>query len=113
MRFLLACYNIGSMINEFDIAEMRTRLADELDRQRRSRDSVCLAAGLSAGYLTNILTRGQVPTVSKLSAICSELGVSIAYIMYGYDISPDSLEVLELLQQQPEKQDAILKLLRG
>lgn len=99
-------------MSKFDIEAMRSRIEQELDRQRRSRTEVSLASGNSKGYLTNILSRGQVPTVDRLQAICDALGVSMAYIMYGVDIPPDSNEVFDLMKRDPEKFRALVALLR-
>ncbi|GAA4218550.1 transcriptional regulator with XRE-family HTH domain [Sagittula marina] len=100
------------MGQQFDIEKMRERLDVEIRRQRRSRTEVSLASGQSKGYLTNVLTRGQIPTVDRLDAICRELGLSLPYVMYGTQIPADAEEIFELMQENPERFRALLTLLK-
>lgn len=95
----------------FDPEAMRQRIRDELKRQRRSQADVVEKAELGQGYLTNILKRGQMPSVDKLHRLCDELGVSVAWIMYGLDVPPDFDRIFDLMQKDPKKFYAMLALL--
>ncbi|MFV1591176.1 helix-turn-helix transcriptional regulator [Phaeobacter sp. JH20_36] len=95
----------------FDPEAMRQRIKDELKRQRRSQSDVVEKAGLGHGYLTNVLSRGQMPSVDKLHALCDELGVSVAWIMYGVEMPQDFDRVFDLMQKDPKRFYAMLALL--
>ncbi len=99
-------------MSTFDLAKMRQRLDDEIKKQHRSRSDVARSAGFPVGYLTNVLTREQVPTVDRLHQICEALGVSMSYIMYGVDIPAEADEVFDLMRNDPEKFRALLTLLK-
>jgi len=96
---------------QFDPEAMRQRILDELQKQRRSQADVVDKAKLGHGYLTNILKRGQMPSVDKLHALCDELGVSVAWIMYGVEVPPDFDRVLDLMNRDPKRFHALLALL--
>lgn len=98
-------------VKPLDMAAVRQRLDEEVTRQRRSRKEVSTAAGLSEGYLHNILTREQIPTVDKLDAICRSLGVSLPWIMYGVELPADYAEIFQLLEKNPKKFYALLALI--
>lgn len=95
----------------FNPDAMRQRIKDELTRQRRSQADVAERAGLGHGYLTNVLTRGQMPSVDKLHALCNELDVSVAWVMYGVEMPADFDRVFGLMQRDPKKFYALLALL--
>lgn len=95
----------------FDPEAMRQRIEDELKRQRRSQADVVEKAGLGHGYLTNVLNRGQMPAVDKLHALCKELDVSVAWIMYGVHVPADFERVFELMNKDPKKFYALLSLI--
>lgn len=99
------------MKSNFDPAKMRERIREELKRQRRSQSEVVEAAGLGHGYLTNLLAREQMPSVDKLDALCAELGVSIAWVMYGTNVPPDLDRVIKVMSKDPKKFYALLDLL--
>lgn len=91
----------------------RDRLRNEIKRSGRSQSDIALAVGLSRGYFSNILREDKDPTIGNLTKICSELGISLPKIMYGYDISPEIEEVLTLMQDNPEMVNGILAILRS
>lgn len=75
--------------------------------------AVSIAAGNGPGYVHSILTEGKDPSVSNLIAICEVLGVSLSKILYGFDISPETEEILARLEGDPSARPALLALLRG
>lgn len=96
---------------EFNADDMRKRLSAEIKRQKRTQAEVASSANLGHGYLTNILTRGQMPSVDKLDALCKTLGVSIAWAMYGTEIPADFEKITEAMARNPKKFYALLSLL--
>lgn len=77
----------------------------------RSLREISLAAGVSHGYLHGIIRDGKEPTLDRFIKICRALRVSSAYILLGADISPDTEEIIQALEDSPEKRAAILSLL--
>ena len=73
---------------------------------------VSIAADLNPGYLHSVIGKDQKePTVTRLARVCKVLDVSLAYVMYGVDISPETEELLHIIESRPEKRDQLLKLL--
>lgn len=97
-------------MEEFDLDMMRNRLAEEISRQHRSMAEVSAAAGLSKGYIRNVIKRDQVPTIDKLHIICRELKVPLMWIVYGVNIPPEARAVCDLLERDPKRVHALLVL---
>jgi len=96
------------------INKWRQRLANSLEKNGKSKRSVSLAAGMGAGYLHSILVEEKDPTIESLVKICKEIQVSIAYIIYGYNVTPIQEEFLRLFElASPADRQAILTLLRS
>ena len=95
----------------FDPDAMRERIREEIKRQRRTQSDVAEAAGLGHGYLTNLLSRDQMPSVEKLHALCVELGVSIVWVMYGTNDTLDFERIIKIMGKDPRKLYALLTLL--
>jgi transcriptional regulator with XRE-family HTH domain len=91
----------------------RARLQGILDRDGRSMRDVSLSAGLSAGYLHGILKGGKDSTIDRIAAIADALNVSLAYILIGLEVSPETEKLISLLQSDPASRDAVLQLLRA
>ncbi|MGY6704918.1 helix-turn-helix domain-containing protein [Roseinatronobacter sp.] len=91
----------------------RDRLQDQLRRDGRSMREVSLAAELSAGYLHGILKDGKDPTIDRLAAIAKAMNVSLAFILVGLDVTPETEQVVQALQRDPDRRDAILRLLKS
>ena len=79
----------------FNVDDMRKRLDETIQSQRRNMAEVSIAAGLSKSYLHSIIQREQVPSVEKLERICKELGVSMLWVMYGLEVPDGAEEVFE------------------
>ena len=95
-----------------DTEAWRSRLRETLIMKNLSKREVSLAAGAGAGYLHGILDEGKDPTIHKLAAVCSAIPVSLTYILYGFEISPEDEAILSAMHNAPEKRDAVLTLLR-
>lgn len=96
----------------FDLDSMRERLEGEISRQRRSMSEVSTSAGLSPSYVRNIIKRGQIPTVDRLHAVCTELKISVPWVLYGIDLPPETSEIFDLLENDPKRFYALLELAR-
>lgn len=94
-----------------DTITWRTRLEAALKERGLSKRAVSLESGNGPGYVHSILTEGKEPTVEKLSSVCRAAGVTLPYILYGYDISREDEAIIEALHESPEKRDAVLTLL--
>lgn len=112
-------YKGRALVSEIaDIARMkqeswRSRLAAAIEASGKSRRSISLAAGMAPGYLHSILVEGKDPTISNLLKVCEETGVSMSYILYGYEISGEVEEILDLLQSSsPRAREGLLQILR-
>lgn len=92
----------------------RQRLITSIDNAGRSMRSISLDAGMSHGYLRSILYQGKDPTIESLARICRELDISLAKIIYGYDLTTEEEEFIDLFSKtSPDDRRAILTLLRS
>jgi transcriptional regulator with XRE-family HTH domain len=92
----------------------QSRLKAEIKAQKKSQREVSLAAGLGPGVVNSWLNdnEGKDPMMDSLLKVCAVLNVSLPRILYGYEISGDTEEILRLLERRPASRDAILRLLR-
>lgn len=91
----------------------RERLATALKESGKSKREVSLAAGMGPGYVHSILAEGKDPTVQNLIKVCDELGVSLSFILYGYELTAENEEILRLLKAAtPGEREGLLKILR-
>lgn len=91
----------------------RDRLADAIRDSGRSQRSVSLAAGLGPGYVNSLLNEGKDPTVENATRVCKELGISLSWLIYGIEMSPETEEILRLLEERPDERAGILQILRA
>lgn len=101
------------MTNAFELNAMHDRLAAAIQASGRSERDISIAAGLSHGSLNSLTKNKRDPGVETLAQICNELGVSLSYILYGVDVSPEAERLLSLIDQNPDRRDAILALLKS
>lgn len=90
----------------------RKRLEDAIKNSNRSKREISLKAGKGAGYVHSILSEGKDPTIESLIAVCQELGVSLTWIVYGFEISPATEQLLSLIEQNPDDRAAVLQILQ-
>jgi transcriptional regulator with XRE-family HTH domain len=89
------------------------RLEEAVRKDGRKPRSISIAAGLGPNYLSEIFSRGKVPSVDNLLKLCSELHVSATFVLTGSEVSPESEEMLVLLAGLgPEEQATLLALAR-
>lgn len=92
----------------------RDRLKVAVVASGKSPRAISLAAGRAHGYVYSLLNEGKDPTISNLSAVCRELGVSLPYILYGQDITPEGEEILDLVSgADPKVVQGVLDILRA
>lgn len=61
---------------------------------------------------TPFYRKGATQRSTTLAGICQELGVSVSYILYGFDISAEQEEILKLLENaSPEARAGMISLL--
>ncbi len=100
------------MSGTYDPKEMRKRLAKALDDKRLSMRKAGLDAGFSETFVHGIIKLGRDPGVNNLTKLCDKHELSVSYIIFGHDISPEVEEFLHVFQDNPAKREAILQLLR-
>lgn len=91
----------------------RTRLEEAITKSGKSRRAISIAAGRGPGYIHSLLKEGKDPTVDNLMQVCEVIGVSLSHVLYGVEISPETEEVLSLLEKNPGAREGILQILRA
>lgn len=93
----------------------RTRLKAEIKAKKKSQREVSIAAGLGPGVVNSWLNDNEAkePMMDSLLKVCTVLNVSLPRILFGYEISGDTEEILRLLESKPASRDAILQILRA
>lgn len=94
-----------------NLTMMRERLENLLEKADISMRAASQKAGLTPGYLYSILKEGREPTVANLTKICQANNFSLAYLLFGFEISPATEKLIELIESSPERRDAVLALL--
>lgn len=91
----------------------RNRLLAAIKASGKSQRDISLSSGLGAGYVNSLLKEGKDPTIDNLMKVCQTIGVSLSHILYGYQLSPETEEILSLLEQStPGERSGLLTLLR-
>lgn len=90
----------------------RERLKIAIKESGRSQGDIATSCGLSRGYFTNVFRDGKEPTIGNLILIAREINVSLSKILYGYTVSPETEEILHLIENNPDLRDGILKILK-
>lgn len=91
--------------------DWRARLTATLKEKNLSKREVSLNSGNGQGYVHSILSEGKEPTIKNLEAVCAALNVSLSYILYGFDVTPEDEGILAAMHESPEKRDAVITLL--
>jgi len=92
---------------------MRQRLEEKLVEAGVTMRLASSNAGLGKGYVHSVIKAGTEPTVKKLAKICEANGISLAYVLFGIDMSPETQKLVELMESDPDRRDSILSLLAG
>lgn len=100
------------MTKIYDSDAMRERLEAELKRKGLSMRQASLNAfSTSPGYLHSVIKDGREPTVRKLAETCEANGIGFAYIVLGYEVSPETERLVAVIEQDPLVRDGMLALL--
>ncbi len=91
----------------------RTRLAAAIEERKLSKRSVSLSAGMGPGYVHSLLSEGKDPSVDNLADVCRIVGVTLPWVLYGYDVSPENERFLRLFEARPDLREGILKILES
>lgn len=96
------------------ITGWRDRLAQCIKASGSSMRAISLSAGMSHSYIRSILEEGKDPTVESLAKICKEINVSLPFVLYGYDLTAEQEEFINLFSRASSAdQKAILTLLKS
>ncbi|MEH6522589.1 helix-turn-helix domain-containing protein [Sulfitobacter sp.] len=101
-----------TMIESYDIAAMRLRLASALKDNGISYAAASQKAGASTGYVHSIVAGSADPGTKKLANICRANNISFAYVVFGFHISSETEELISLFESRPEQRDNILALIK-
>jgi transcriptional regulator with XRE-family HTH domain len=91
----------------------KQRLQGALDSSGMTMRAASLAARQNAGYMHSILKTDRDPSVTHLIAVCQVLNVSLTYIIFGWDVSPQTERLLQLAERNPAARDNLLALLEA
>lgn len=100
-----------SMNGTYDTNAMRKRLLLLLEQSGLSMREASKRGDTTPGYLHSVLKDGAEPTVQKLAKICEANGFSLAFVLFGFEISPETERLMTLMEQDTRARDGILALL--
>lgn len=95
----------------YDTNAMRERLQALLEEHNVSMRVASIKGETTPGYLHSVIKGGAEPTVQKLAQICDANGFSLAYVLFGFEISPETERLMSLMEKEPRARDGILALL--
>lgn len=102
---------------DFDVAlampndAWRERLRTAVEKSKWSMRALSLKAGYSPGYIHGVLKENKQPGFQRLQKVCSLIPVSLSYIVFGIEQTPDEEKLLNLFAQlDPERKELFLSL---
>lgn len=101
----------GSVKNAPDA--WRDRLAALIEERDISMRALSIDIGMGGGYIHSILRDGKTPSVDNLAKAAGRLGVTLPYLLYGFEMTPETEEIVRLLEANPDARTGILLILRG
>lgn len=94
--------------------DWRERLIAAVDADPRSDRAISLAAKLGPNFVNELRNTEKEPGIKKVLKLANELGVSLAQLFLGGDITPEDEEFLDLLRGSTEaERDGFLQVLRA
>lgn len=91
----------------------RTRLEREIETKKISYRQLSLDAGLGPSFVSEML-RGKEPTVANLAKVTDKLGISLAYVLTGLDLTPDQESLLSsYLSLSEDDRKSLIRLIQG
>ncbi len=94
-----------------NLDDIRHRLECEIEKSGKSKRAVSIDAGLGKGYLFSITNEGKDPSVVNLAKICDALDISLAYVLFGLEISPETEALMMRIERNSAQRDGILSIL--
>lgn len=92
----------------------RKRIRTAIEDSGKSYREVSVAAGLGVNFVSEMLSSGKDPGASKLSKLCTTLGLSLTYVLTGVEMSAEDEEFLQLVSDLPDQERAhLLGMLRA
>lgn len=91
--------------------DWRSRLTVALADRKLSHRAASLGAGLAPGYVHSLLKEGKDPSVDNLSKVCAAAGISLSFVLFGFEISPATERLMALAEADPQQRDHLLALL--
>lgn len=71
--------------------------------------AVSLEAGLSPGYYQGMINGGQDPKIGTLLEISKVLNVTLSWLLFGYQLTPEQERLLQVYAGLPPKaQEALV-----
>lgn len=99
------------MTEVYDTDSMRKRLKESLDNAGLSMRAASLNAELAKGYVHSVLEEGREPTVAKLAQLCTKNNISLAYVMFGLNLNPETERLIQLIEADPAVRAAVVSIL--
>lgn len=100
------------MIKEADTG-WRDRLSAAIEESDMSKAQITERAGLGRAFFHGIYKEGKEPSLANLLRVCNAMSADPAWVIFGYEITPQTQELLKLLSEKPDQLDAVLTILRG
>lgn len=91
----------------------RDRLRSALADRNLSKRKVSIASGNGPGYVHSILDEGKDPGIENLAAVCTAAEISLAFVLYGFEVTPEDESIIAAMHESPEKRAAVLTLIGG
>ena len=101
------------MTGNYDIDGMRMRLDEALKAAGISGNAASANAGFSKGYVHSIIAGNADPGTKKLAELCQKNGISFSYVVFGFDMSPETEALVRAFEADPARRDSILSLLKS
>lgn len=74
----------------------RERLADAIEGKQTSERALSIAIGRASSYVNGVLKLGKEPTIENLVKMADALDVSLMWLLFGDDVSPEAERLLRL-----------------
>ncbi|SMP32035.1 hypothetical protein [Shimia sagamensis] len=97
--------------NSEEITAIKQRLNDQIKEAGLSMRAASLASNKGPGYVQALMKTGSEPTIGAILDICKSNSLNSVFVIFGIEMSPETLRLVELMEQNPEKRDSLLALL--
>jgi transcriptional regulator with XRE-family HTH domain len=94
-----------------DASDWRARMVEVMDGTGLSMRALSLEAGCAEGYVHSILKDGKEPALGSMAKLCQRMDVSLAWLLYGFAITPKTERLVRLSERDPATWDGLLAIL--